>query len=101
MAPVKFPRRKIRSALRGHALKRLEHSVDALIFLDFVVFLEEFVRRSVYNRLLTEPRLMKNAERISNENGERRMSARDIRKATRVFPPGSGFEEGLTASRRV
>ncbi|ETN44263.1 uncharacterized protein HMPREF1541_10814 [Cyphellophora europaea CBS 101466] len=65
--PARYPRATIRKALTGHSQKRLTRDVDALVYLEYVLFMEE---------------LMRNAERKAKAGGEKHIAARDIRMLT-------------------
>lgn len=39
--PAKYPRATIRKTLKGHSQKRVGREVDALLYLNYVLFMEE------------------------------------------------------------
>ena len=62
-----FPRATTRKILAGHSQKKIGRSVDALVYLNYTLFIDA---------------LMQNAERKAKESGETRIAARDLRKVT-------------------
>ena len=88
--PARYPRATIRKILKGHSQKRVAREVDALMYLDYILFMEEYGFRPHQKSLsLTPYRLMKNAERKSKESGDKRIAARDIRRVTSVCKTSS------------
>lgn len=67
--PKKYPRATIRKSLKAHSLKRVGRDVDALVYLDYVLFMS---------------RLMQAAERKAKEGGDKKIAARDLRRVTMV-----------------
>lgn len=69
MTPSKrsYPRATLRKILKAHTDKNIARNVDALIYLDYVLFVQK---------------LMEHATRKAKENGEKRVQAKDIRKVT-------------------
>ncbi|RMZ91194.1 hypothetical protein DV736_g1581, partial [Chaetothyriales sp. CBS 134916] len=65
--PRCYPRANVRKIIKGHSQKTISKGADALIYLDYVLFIQE---------------LMQHAERKSKENDEKIVHAREIRKAT-------------------
>jgi histone H3/H4 len=41
--PAKYPRATVRKIIKGHSQKRVSRDVDALVYLDYVLFMEEYV----------------------------------------------------------
>ncbi|OCT45544.1 Histone-fold domain-containing protein new1 [Cladophialophora carrionii] len=62
-----YPRARLRKIVKAHSRKRVGKTVDALVFLNFVLFIEE---------------LLSSASRKARLNGEKVIAAKDIRKAT-------------------
>ncbi|EXJ80043.1 hypothetical protein A1O3_08329 [Capronia epimyces CBS 606.96] len=57
----------LRKILKAHSRKNVGKAVDPLVFLDYVLFIEELVQ---------------NASRRARTDGEKVVAARDIRKVT-------------------
>ncbi|RVX66434.1 hypothetical protein B0A52_09664 [Exophiala mesophila] len=64
---TRYPRATIRKIAKGHTRKNVSRKTDPLIYLDYILFIEE---------------LMKNATRKATESGEKHIAAKDIRKVT-------------------
>jgi len=79
-----YPRAALRRILKGHARKNIGKSVDALVYLDYVLFVEEYGVSFLPLQRLTTARLMQGAARKARSSGEKRMAAKDIRKVTMV-----------------
>ena len=62
-----YPRATVRKILAGHSQKKIGRSVDALVYLNYTLFIDA---------------LMLNAEWKAKESGEMRIAPRDIRKVT-------------------
>ncbi|KAK5194088.1 hypothetical protein LTR92_006428 [Exophiala xenobiotica] len=62
-----YPRATLRKILEAHSRKKVGKGVDSLVYLDYVLFIEE---------------LMQNATRKARIDGEKTIAAKDIRKAT-------------------
>ncbi|KAK7902381.1 hypothetical protein LTR67_002026 [Exophiala xenobiotica] len=62
-----YPRATLRKILKAHSRKKVGKGVDSLVYLDYVLFIEE---------------LMQNATRKARMDGEKTIAAKDIRKAT-------------------
>ncbi|KAK5072369.1 hypothetical protein LTR64_005162 [Lithohypha guttulata] len=62
-----YPRATIRKIIKAHCEKNVGRNVDALIYLDYILFVQ---------------RLMQNATRKAKEADEKRLQAKDIRKVT-------------------
>ena len=62
-----YPRATVRKILKAHTNKNISHHTDALVYLDFVLFMQT---------------LMDNAVCKAKETGEKRLQAKDIRKIT-------------------
>ncbi|EXJ61074.1 hypothetical protein A1O7_05227 [Cladophialophora yegresii CBS 114405] len=62
-----YPRAKVRKIVKAHSRKHVGKTVDALVFLNFILFVEE---------------LLSNASHKARLNGERVTAAKDIRKVT-------------------
>ncbi len=62
-----YPRATIRKILAGHSQKKIGRSVDTLVYLNYILFIDA---------------LMQNAERKAKESAETRIAARDLRKVT-------------------
>jgi histone H3/H4 len=41
--PAKYPRAAVRKIVKAHSQKRVSRNVDALVYLDYVLFIEEYV----------------------------------------------------------
>lgn len=65
----KPPLPTVKRILKGHSQRTVSRKVDALVYLDYILFMEE---------------LMKNAERKAKEGGDAKgkIQARDLRKVT-------------------
>lgn len=42
--PAKYPRATVRALVKAHASKRVAREVDALVYLNYVLFLEQYVK---------------------------------------------------------
>ncbi|KAK5297510.1 hypothetical protein LTR93_002516 [Exophiala xenobiotica] len=73
-----YPRATLRKILKAHSRKKVGKGVDSLVYLDYVLFIEES------EILMMTPRLMQNATRKARIDGEKTIAAKDIRKATMV-----------------
>ena len=62
-----YPQATLRKILKAHTNKTVSHHTDALIYLDYIIFMQK---------------LMENATRKAKEAGEKRVQAKDIRKVT-------------------
>lgn len=62
-----YPRATIRKIVRAHSDKNVARDLDALLYLDYILFMQ---------------RLMENATRKAKEAGEKKLQAKDIRKVT-------------------
>ncbi|KAF7508090.1 hypothetical protein GJ744_009672 [Endocarpon pusillum] len=62
-----YPRSTVKKIIKGHSGKNVGRNVDALVYIDYVLFIQE---------------LMRNASRKARASGEKRIAARDIRKVT-------------------
>ena len=71
-----YPRATLRKILKGHSRKNIGRTTDALVFLDYVLFMEE---------------LMKNATHKAQEDGDKKgkIAPKDIRKVTLVSALGA------------
>ncbi|KAK5936956.1 hypothetical protein PMZ80_010705 [Knufia obscura] len=69
MAPTKraYPRATLRKILKAHTNKNISRHTDALIYLDYILFIQK---------------LMDNATRKAKEVGEKKVLAKDVRKVT-------------------
>ncbi|RMD43214.1 hypothetical protein DV735_g1971, partial [Chaetothyriales sp. CBS 134920] len=77
--PRPYPRANVRKIVKGHSQKTVSKGADALIYLDYVLFIRE---------------LMQHAEQRSKESDEKSVHARDIRKATLVIRDSAEFKTG-------
>ncbi|KAJ9635724.1 uncharacterized protein PV06_08864 [Exophiala oligosperma] len=65
-----YPRATLRKIVKAHSRKNVSKGVDSLVFLNYVLFIEE---------------LMQNATRKARNDGEKSIAAKDIRKVTMVY----------------
>ncbi|KIV87085.1 hypothetical protein PV11_02655 [Exophiala sideris] len=62
-----YPRPTLRKIVKGHSRKNVGKSVDSLVYLNYILFIEQ---------------LMDNATRKARRDGEKVVAAKDIRKVT-------------------
>ncbi|KAL6243970.1 hypothetical protein RBB50_008839 [Rhinocladiella similis] len=64
-----YPRATLRKIIKAHSRKNVSRGVDSLVYLNYVLFIED-------------SRLMQNATRKARNDGEKSIAAKDIRKVT-------------------
>ncbi|OAL36535.1 hypothetical protein AYO20_04151 [Fonsecaea nubica] len=67
-----YSRPTLRKILKAHSRKRVATEVDPLVYLNYILFIEE---------------LMQTATRKALSDNNKNVTAKDIRKATMVEPP--------------
>lgn len=83
----KYPRATLRRIVKAHSRKNIGKGVDSLVFLNYILFIEEYANALIIWRLqLTQYslRLMQNATNKARADGEKMIAAKDIRKVTMV-----------------
>ncbi|OAG45062.1 hypothetical protein AYO21_00410 [Fonsecaea monophora] len=70
-----YSRSTLRKILKAHSRKRVATEVDPLVYLNYILFMEE---------------LMQTATRKALSDNNKNVTAKDIRKATIVEPPNPG-----------
>ncbi|KEF51249.1 uncharacterized protein A1O9_12599 [Exophiala aquamarina CBS 119918] len=67
VASKTYPRAIVRRIIKGHTRKSIGKATDALVFLNYALFIEQ---------------LLDSATHKARGNGEKRIAAKDIRKVT-------------------
>ncbi|CAG8316767.1 unnamed protein product [Penicillium nalgiovense] len=76
-----YPRGTVRRIVKAHSNRSVSKNADILIFLDYILFVQECV--SIYPYGLVH-RLMREATIRSRKSGEKDVSANTVRKVTEV-----------------